>query len=281
MNKLLLSCVSSAILVSANNEIYLNSGKKDYSNSKTKVDGTTYNIGTIHSYKNSIIQLNYLQDSVNRKHPTTKKSINTLHVKKYNLNYKYNFDTNFTLKTSYIKILDNLAPTDQGKVYGVGGKYTINKGLVVTLDYYKSDYQQFNVNQYDFSVFKGFKIGDTQVKATVIAKVIDISGHNYANYTFKDKDYFSTGVKLGMNYHGYLAGVGAFFGKRIFTVMDDGNKVQHHAMQQDKTYMLSFGKRFKNFDVTAKYSYQNGKELPEKQTNVDTKVTSLLIKYKF
>ena len=242
---------------------------------------TTYTVGTTHNYENSTIQLNYQQDSVDRENILTHRPIDTLHVRKYNLNYKYNFNELFTLKTSYIKILDNLAPTDQGKVYGVGGIYNIGKGLGLALDYYKSDYEQFDVNQYDLSVFKGFKIGETKLKATVIAKSIKIDGEKYATYNFQDKDYFTTGVKLGMNYQGYVTGIGAFFGKRLFAVMDDGNKVQHHAMEQDKTYMVSFGKRFKNFDIIAKYSYQNGKELPERQDDVDTKVTSLMLKYKF
>jgi hypothetical protein len=281
LKKLLLSSLVCTGILTANSDIYLEAGKKDYSNSKTKIDGTTYTVGTTHSYENSTIQLNYSQDSVNRENPITHKPIDTLHVQKYNLNYKYNINEHFSLKTSYIKIIDNLAPTDQGKIYGLGGIYKINKGLGVSLDYYKSDYEQFDVNQYDLSVFKGFKIGETKLKATVIAKAIEIDGDKYANYTFKDKDYFTTGVKLGINYQGYVAGVGAFFGKRMLTVMDSGNKVQHHAMEQDKTYMISFGKKFKNFDIIAKYSYQNGKELPENQDDVDTKVTSLMLKYKF
>lgn len=268
-------------ILTANSNVYVNAGKKEYKNSKTKIDGTTYTVGTTHNYENSTIQLNFSQDSVERKNPVTKQAIDTLHVKKYNANYKYNFNEQLSLKTSYIKILDNLAPTDQGKIYGVGGIYNINKGLGVALDYYKSDYEKFDVNQYDLSVFKGFRIGETKLKATVIAKAIDIDGDKYGNYTFQDKNYFTTGVKLGMNYQGYVAGIGAFFGKRMFTVMDGGNKVQHHAMEQDKTYMLSFGKKFKNFDIIAKYSYQNGKELPENQDDVDTKVTSLMLKYKF
>jgi len=281
LKKLVFVLLVCSSFLTANSDIYLDAGRKDYTNSKTKIDGTTYTVGTTHSYENYTIQLNYSQDSVNRENPVTHKDIDTLHVKKYNLNYKYNFNEHFSLKTSYIKILDNLAPTDQGKVYGIGGIYNINKSLGLALDYYKSDYEQFNVNQYDLSVFKGFKIGETKLKATIIAKAIDIDGDKYATYSFQDKNYFTTGVKLGMNYQGYVAGIGAFFGKRAFTVMDSGNKVQHHAMEQDKTYMVSFGKKFKNFDIIAKYSYQNGKELPENQNDVDTKVTSLMIKYKF
>jgi len=39
--------------------------------------------------------------------------------------------------------------------------------------------------------------------------------------------------------------------------------------------MVTLGKKFKNFDIIIKYSYQNGKELPENQSDVDTKVASL------
>ncbi|MCI0500180.1 MAG: hypothetical protein L0Y61_00350, partial [Epsilonproteobacteria bacterium] len=99
--------------------------------------------------------------------------------------------------------------------------------------------------------------------------------------TFKDKDYTTSFVNINGNYNGFFGGVGAMFGKRMFAVLDDGNKVQHHAMEQDETYMISIGKNFKEFDVVAQYNYQNGKELPEKQDDVKTKVTSLMLKYKF
>jgi len=281
LKKILFSSILCTSILSANSDIYLDAGKKDYTNSKTKIDGTTYTVGATHSFDNSTVQLNYSKDSVDRENPVTHQSIDTLNVKKYNGNYKYDLNQQFSLKANYIKILDNLAPTDQGKIYGIGGTYNINKGLGVALDLYKSDYEQFDVNQYDLSIFKGFKIGEAKLKATLIAKTIKIDGDKYANYTFQDKDYFTTGVKLNTNYNGFVAGVGAFFGKRVFTVMNDGTRVQHHAMEQDKTYMLSFGKKFKNFDIIAKYSYQNGKELPENQDDVDTKVTSLMLKYKF
>lgn len=64
-------------------------------------------------------------------------------------------------------------------------------------------------------------------------------------------------------------------------VLEYGVRVQHHAMEQDKTYMVNFGKKFKNFDLIAKYSYQNGIELPANQEDVDTKVVSLNFTYKF
>jgi len=281
MKKTILSTMLLTLALNANSDIYLNTGIKDYSNSKTKVDGKTNNVGINFNYQNSYINLNYMKDEVNKEHPVTKKSMEQLNVKKYNINYKYKVSDKLSLKANYIKIIDNLAPTDQGKIYGLGVKYNYFKGLGTSFDVYRSDYNNFNVNQYDLSIYKGFKIGEIKSKVTLIAKKIEIDGDKYGNYIFKDKDYLTTGIKLNGSYNGYVGGIGAFFGKRIFSVLKDGTKVQHHAMEQDKTYMISFGKKFKNFDLIASYSYQNGKELPEKQDDVDTKVTSLMLKYKF
>ena len=281
MKKTILSTMLLTLALNANSDIYLNTGIKDYSNSKTKVNGKTNNVGINFKYQNSYVNLNYMKDEVNKEHPVTKKSMEQLNVKKYNINYKYKVSDKLSLKANYIKIIDNLAPTSQGKIYGLGVKYNYFKGLGTSFDVYRSDYNNFNVNQYDLSIYKGFKIGEIKSKVTLIAKKIEIDGNKYGNYIFKDKDYLTTGIKLNGSYNGYVGGIGAFFGKRIFSVLKDGTKVQHHAMEQDKTYMISFGKKFKNFDLIASYSYQNGKELPEKQDDVDTKVTSLMLKYKF
>lgn len=282
LKKILYGSLLCTILASANSDISVLGGKKDYSNSKTKVDGTLLEIQTTHQYEKNTLSLGVSKDKVKRKNNFgNNANLPTLEVEKYNISYGYKFLDNLDTKISYLKIIDNLSPTDQGKIYGIGATYNINKGFGIGIDYYKSDYEQFDVNQYDVSVFKGFQIDEMKLKASIVAKAIDIDGDRYGNYLFKDKDYFTTGVKLGMNYQGYVAGVGAFFGKRMFAVMDEGRKVQHHAMEQDKTYMISFGKKFKNFDIIAQYSYQNGKELPENQNDVDTKVTSLMFKYKF
>ena len=267
--------------MSANSDISVVGGVKDYSNSKTKVDGKYYGVGASHKYADSKVVFGYSKHDTDRENPVTKAPLTALEIKKYNLNYSYNVNEKLTMKAGYIKILDNLAPTDQGKVYGIGATYRLSKGFGIGADIYKSDYEQFDVNQYDLSVFKGFKIGDIKAKATVIAKAIKIEGDKYGSYTFKDKDYFTTGLKLGMSYNGYSAGIGTFLGKRLFTVLGNGQKVQHHAMEQDRTYMLSLGKKFKDFNIALKYSFQNGNELPENRDDVDQKVTSFMIKYRF
>lgn len=281
MKKILLGSLYCAALLSANSEINIGGAKKDYTNSKTKVDGKNYSAGVSHSYENSKIILGYSKDSVNREHPITKATIDTLKVKKYNLKYDYNINGKMTLNTSYIKIIDNLAPTDQGKVYGLGLGYKLPKGFNTALNAYRSDYKQFNVNQYELTFSKGFKINELKAKASISGKSINIDGDRYGTYLFQDKNYFTTHLNFAVNYHGYFASTGAFFGKRIFTVLNDGQKIQHHAMEQDKTYMLALGKKFKDFDIIAKYSFQNGDELPENREDVDQKVTSLIFKYRF
>jgi len=167
-----------------------------------------------------------------------------------------------------------------------GGVTFEKSGLGMNIDYYRSDYKPFDVNQYNLSVYKGFKIDELKGNFTVDTMFIRIDGDTYnpnapKQYHFYKKNYNPMFVKLGLNYQGYIGGVGAFFGKRIFTVVDGGLKVQHYAIKQDKTYMVSLGKKFKNFDITIKYSYQNGKELPENQSDVDTKVALLQLNYRF
>lgn len=265
----------------ANSTILYEYGIKDYKNSMTKIDGKVQNLEYKYFNKSHEIQLGVQSDNVNRKHSISNINLPSLDVEKYSAKYTYNLNDVLSLNGSFIKIIDNLAPTDQGKVYGFGANYNISKGFSSSLNYYKSDYDSFNVNQYDISFSKAFKIDGLKLKASIIAKKIDIDGNNYATYTFKDKDYFTSGLKLGANYNGFTVGAGAFFGERIFTVLDNGLKVQHHAMQQDKTYMFSVGKKFKDFDIIAKYSYQNGKELPENRDDVDTKITLLSLTYRF
>jgi len=288
MKKSLLLFLSTASLLCASSDISMTSGKKEYQNSMTKVDGATFNLNLSHKYENGKISLGYLKDDVTRRHSISNVDLEDLDVKKYNGLYQHSITKAVNIKVSYIGIVDNLAPTNDGKIYGIGAGYKFGKGFGAKLDYYRSDYEPFNVNQYDAELYKGFKSESLKARVAIGTKMIRIDGDTYnpndsvpKQYDFYKKSYNPVFVKLGLNYQGYVAGVGAFFGKRMFTVMDDGAKVQHHAMEQDKTYMASLGKKFKNFDIVAKYSYQNGNELPEKRDNVDTKVVSLNLKYKF
>jgi hypothetical protein len=277
---ILLLSVATALV--ANTEFTINSGKKDYTNSKTKTDGTTTNIKVSHKYENGKVIANFSKDRVDREHPMTKKPIETLEVEKYNINYNHKISQKLTLKTNYIKIIDNLAPTDQGKVFGIGASYKIKKGLGSNFKVYRSDYKTFNVNQYDIAVSKAYKLENRKLKLGVKLSSINIDGNKYGSYTFKDTSYQTTTISLKCNNtNGMRAKVGMILGDRMFSVLGDGQKVQHHAAEFSKTYMLGLGKKFGAFDLGLNYSVSKFDELPEEQKNVDMKVTSFVLNYKF
>ena len=284
----LLVLLCSVSLGFANSEVTLSTGKKDYTDSMKVVDGTMQNLTISHKYQNGKISLGYLKEDVEQRHSVTKLDLPNLHIKKYNAKYRHFINEKLNLKTSYIKIIDNLAPTDQGKIYGIGAGYKLPKGFGVNVDYYASNYVPFDVDQYDLALYKGFKSGDLKGKFTVGTKVIKIDGDTYnpksptpQHYHFYDKSYDTQFVKLGLNYQGYFAGAGMFFGKNLFTVLDDGTKVQHHAREVEKAYVLNLGKKFKNFDVALKYSFKDTNELPENKKDVEVKVMALSLTYKF
>jgi len=63
--------------------------------------------------------------------------------------------------------------------------------------------------------------------------------------------------------------------------MHDGFGVQHHAMEFDRTYMFSAGKKIGAFDVTLKYLYMRATEVPIE--NPDVKINSMIfsVGYRF
>jgi len=83
------------------------------------------------------------------------------------------------------------------------------------------------------------------------------------------------------HYHDYHMGAGAFFGKRVFAVMNDGFKVQHHAMEFKETYMVGFGKHFGDVDLNLKYVYQKASEIPINNDNVKVQNIILQLEYRF
>ncbi|MGM0623023.1 MAG: hypothetical protein ACQESH_03280 [Campylobacterota bacterium] len=281
MKKTIATLLLSCALLQADSEVMLSHGVKDYSNSKTKVEGKVTTLRALHSVKNATIGLGFQKDTVDRQNPKTKASMQALEVKKYNLHYRHKIAQKYNIGASFITIDDNLAPTDAGKIYGLGGNYAFSKRFKVGAQYYRSDYKHFDVNQFDIFVQKGFKLNQVGISTQIITKAIQIDGQRYGEYSFEEKDYLSVGLKLGAKYKGYKGGVATFIGKRAFGVFDGGQVVQHHAMEQGRTYMASLAKEFKDFEVALKYSYQNGKELPEDQSDVDTVVTMLELRYGF
>jgi len=279
-NQILIGMLFSSSLI-ANTQMGFNYNIKDYSNSKTKIDGKSQDYMINTSFDKSKFFLNYETSKVNRENKVLRKSMEALEVEKISLKYNYLLNEKFNLKINYINIEDNLAPTDDGQVYGLGLNYNLDKKHFLKFDQYLSDYDDFNVYQTDFLLGKRFKIEEFSFTAKAGLKYINIDGDKYSTYKFIDKDYLSFLGSLSTKYENYFLTATYMKGDRLFTVLADGVRVQHHAMRQDDTYILSLAKKYNNFEFGINYSYQIGKELPENQDDVKSKVTSVQFKYKF
>jgi hypothetical protein len=271
--------LSSCLL--ANSEISTNYTYKDYDNSKTKTQGKTLDYRFLHNFENSQITVNYEDSLTKRENEITKAKLTSLEVEKLSMKYLYNISDDLSFKTSFINIEDNLAPTDNGKIYGLGLIKSIDNSNEIKVDTYLSDYDDFNVNQYDLTFVKKFKFNDINFMGQTGVKYIDINGSEYGNYTLKDNYYTSYFLNLNANYNGFIFGLGFMNGDRLFAVQEDGLKVEHHALEQSKTYMVSLGKKFKDIDIISRYIYSNSNELPENRNDVKSQFVSLGLKYKF
>ncbi len=281
MKKILLTSAFLTSYLLANSEISTNYTYKDYENSKTKTQGKTLDYRFLHNFENSQIVINYEDSLTKRENEITKAKMTSLEVEKLSTKYLYNAREDLSFKTSFLNIEDNLAPTDNGKIYGLGFIKSINNSNEIKLDTYLSDYDDFNVNQYDLTFVKKFKFNDINFMGQTGIKYIDINGSKYGNYILKDNYYTSYFFNLNANYNGFIFGLGFINGDRLFAVQEDGLKVEHHALEQNKTYMVSLGKKFKNIDLISRYIYTNSNELPENRNDVKSQFVSLGLNYKF
>ena len=275
---------TSAFLTScllANSEISTNYTYKDYDNSKTKTNGKTIDYRFLHNFESSQIVINYEDSLTKRENEITKAKLTSLEVEKLSMKYLYHISDELSFKTSFINIEDKLAPTDDGKIYGLGLIKNMNSSTGIKIDTYLSDYEDFNVNQYDLTFVKKFKLDNINLEAQLGSKYININGQNYGNYILKDNYFLSYFLNLNANYNGFIFGLGFMNGDRLFAIQEDGLKVEHHALEQNKTYMVSLGKKFKNIDLISRYIYSNSNELPENRNDVKSQFVSLGLNYKF
>jgi hypothetical protein len=253
---------------------------KDYSNSKQKDDALTYGIGADIHYMKSAYKVIYETSRANTKQPPMQ---HDLKVQKIFLRYGYSINDSFEININYLNILhDNIALTDDGKIYGLGCTYNFNKKLSLNLTQFYSDYDDFNVYQSDFRVDYKLKIGDVKLKLSSISKYINIDETKRTRFTTNAKNsYFTSGFKLHSHYNSYHLGTGIYFGKRAFAIMKDGFKVQHHAMEFDRTYAIGVGKTIDKFVFRFQYVYQRATEMPTNTKDVDIKVMRFIGNYKF
>ncbi|MCD6173120.1 MAG: hypothetical protein J7J96_04915 [Sulfurimonas sp.] len=281
---LLLLTISTALLAELSETIHSSFStyyeSKSFSNSVQKEDATVYGIGADIHLNNSTYKITYEKASTNTKQPPLTKD---LHIDKLFLKYGYKLNKDFMININYINIMnDNIALTDEGKSYGVGLTYHANKKLTTNFTQFYSNYEDFSVHQSDLRVDFKTKINDIKMKITSITKYINIDEKNKTTWTKNAKDhYLTTGLKIHSHYKSYHLGAGVFFGKRVFAIMNDGFKIQHHAMEFDRTYAIGIGKSINNFVFRTQYIYQRATELPMLNENVKVKVLRLIANYKF
>ncbi len=253
---------------------------KDFKNSVQKEDGVVYGIGADIHYDNSAYKFTYEYGDTNTKQPPLKEDLRT---DKLFLKYSYDFQNNFELNVNYINILnDNIAITDGGQAYGVGVMYHIKKSINTNFTQYYTEYDDFDVYQSDLTINYKMKIDDIKVKLTSITKYIKLDEKNVNSFTKNaEDDYLTSGIKLHLHYDGYHFGSAVYLGKRVFAIMDDGFKIQHHAMEFDRTYAVGVGKNISDFVLRLQYIYQEATELPAENENVEVSNVRVLLNYKF
>ena len=252
---------------------------KDFANSKQKLDGKVFGIG-IDVHKGA----SEYRLVVERAKTTTKKPplSNDLQVSKLYGRYLYSFG-NAALHVNYLSVLhDNLAITDGGDAYGVGVAYNFNKKLRADFTQFFTDYKDFDVYQSNLTLNYKMRLRNTKLKLTIENFAIKIDEQRPNDFTKNAQNsYFTTALKLHAHYASWHFGAAAFFGKRTFAIMNDGFKIQHHAMEFDRTYALGFGKSFGRSIVRVQYIYQRAQELPMKNRGVEVRNIRLLFNYKF
>jgi hypothetical protein len=247
----------------------------DFDNSKKKDKGKRVGIALDYKQENSLYQLLYEKTDTDTFQPPLTKD---LKVDKYYFKYTRKLDAVQAFSLSYATIDDNLMKeTDGGHIYGLGYCYD-DFGLTQ----YLSDYKHFNVYQTEAKYTFKKQFGEVKTSATILGKYIHLQDKGSNDFSKNAKEnYFTPGVKLHTDYKGYHFGMGAFFGKRIFAVMNNGFKVQHHAMEFKETYMCGIGKHFERGDVHLKYVYQKASEIPIHNDNVKVQNIILQIGYHF
>ncbi len=234
----------------------------NFNNSKKKDDGIRYRVGLDYQKDKHLFQMLYGRTNTNTFQPPLS---DDLHVNKVYLKYRHQWDEKQSFHINYATIDDNLMKeTDGGNIYGAGYGYG-----PFDLTQYFSDYKHFDVYQTDIKYTLRKKFNSILTKATVIGKYLHLENKNSNNFSQNaDNDYFTAGLKLHAKYNKFHLGAGAFWGKRIFGVMNDGFRVQHHAMEFNKTYMFGIGRQFGKTDLKLRYIYQEATEVPIHNENV-------------
>lgn len=247
----------------------------NFSHSVQKKDGQKYMLHLTHNSGSEHYHLAYERGDTRTYQPPLP---DNLHVDKLFLHYAHVFKPKQSLHLHFSTIDDNLAKeTDGGRIYGVGYHYG---HFHVTQ--YLSDYHHFDVWQSDllYKMHRPTALGNLRI--VLLAKYIHLTDKNSNGFSKNAKtDYFTPGINLHLHNAHLFSEVGAFFGKRVFAVMQNGFAVQHHAMEFTQTYMAGIGKVFANYSIRLGYSYMRANELPLHNKGVTISNLALSFVYRF
>jgi len=253
---------------------------KEFQNSVQKYDGKIYGVGADVHYGSSAYKLAYEMGDTKTKQPPLKENLET---QKLFARYGYKISEKFALNVNYINILqDNIAITDGGESFALGMTYKPSQKIGLNFTQFYTLYDDFNVAQSDFKLNFKSKINGIGFRVTSITKYIVIDEKNSNTFTKNAQNsYLTSGLKIHGHYRTWHAGVGAYYGKRAFAIMNDGFKIQHHAMEFDRTYAAGIGKDIGAFVLRYQYIYQRAEELPMKNEGVEVSNMRFIANYKF
>ncbi len=253
---------------------------KEFTNSVQKYDAKIYGVGADVHYGASAYKVTYEMGDTKTKQPPLKENLDT---QKIFARYAYELSPSLAVNINYINILqDNIAITDGGQSFGLGLSYKVDKQISGNFTQYYTIYDDFNVAQSDLKLNYKSKINGVGFKVSSITKYILIDEKNVNIFTKNTQNsYLTSGLKLHAHYKTWHAGVGAYYGKRAFAIMNDGFKLQHHAMEFDRTYAAGIGKDVGDFVLRFQYIYQRAQELPMKNKNVQVTNMRFIANYKF
>ena len=254
--------------------ITLNYEFLDFTGSKQKDDGIRYGVEVDYQAKKHHFQL-YSEHTDTQTKPVIPKDLS---VNKYAFKYQYQLFPSQTLSLSYIHVSDNLIKeVDGGNIYGLGYRYK-----AFSFTQYLSDYHHFDVYQSDFKWGIKKKFSHFILKGALIGKYMYLDNKDSNAFSSKaEDDYFTVGAKIHAMYEGWHLSLVGYTGERIFAVMNEGLRVQHHAMAFDKSMMLGLGKEWGNVFVKLRYIKQYATEVPIDNDDVKVENIALSLEYTF
>lgn len=258
-SKLLLGLLLASPLASADRDLAFSAMSlyKDYSGSVEKRSGLEHDLGLSRTFDRFSLGLGYQYATADRFESPD------LRVTKPSLTLGYAFGENINGSATYLRINDNLAPTDDGRIYsaalhvrGLPGRLSTHLGV------HFSDYDFFDASQLDLALGTSMSIQDMKLSIKAGVKYISLDRERNTKYIQNAESTYLApefGLRLGKN--GYFGMLG-IVGSRVFEVADEGLKVSHHATELRRSYLLALGKQTKSLDLQLMLGHHLATELP-------------------